>query len=125
MKKTASSLALILTLALSTPIWAQGFQNGGTTAAQGGYQGAASANTVAQALKQPDDAWVTLVGKITKQIGGDKYQFTDSTGSVIIEIDQEYWGGLSVGPNDMVEISGEVDKDMTKTKIDVKRIIKR
>ncbi len=75
--------------------------------------------SVAEALKMNDDAPVVLNGQIEKSLGGEKYQFKDSTGTVVIEIDDEDWRGLDVKPEDVITIKGEVDKDMFKTEIDV------
>ena len=49
-----------------------------------------------------------------------KYVFKDDTGSIVVEIDDDDWGGLDVSPKDKVEIRGEVDTHMMKpTDIDV------
>lgn len=80
--------------------------------------------TVAQAKKMKDDTSVILRGNIEKRIKGDDYLFRDSSGSIKIDIDDDKWNGLTVGPNDTVEIVGEVDKGWTKTEIDVKHIAK-
>ncbi|WP_269310638.1 YgiW/YdeI family stress tolerance OB fold protein [Oxalobacter formigenes] len=64
-----------------------------------------------------------LSGKITSQVSKDKYTFTDKTGSIVVEIDNEVFAGRQVGPDTQVEIWGKVDKDMFKEpKIDVKRL---
>lgn len=75
-------------------------------------------------LKSPvDDQYVLLSGKITSQVSKDKYTFTDKTGSIVVEIDNEVFAGRQVGPDTQVEIWGKVDKDMFKEpKIDVKRL---
>ncbi len=83
-----------------------------------------TATTVKEALKLPDDAYVTLTGKIEKKIGRDDYLFTDSTGSIEIEIDNRHWYNLTVGPEDTVVISGEIDRDFNRRKVDVDRIEK-
>lgn len=80
--------------------------------------------TVSQAEKMKDDARVILRGQIEKRIKGDNYLFRDSTGSIKVDIDDDKWNGLTVGPNDTVEITGEVDKGWTETEIDVKHIVK-
>ncbi|MDR2869314.1 MAG: NirD/YgiW/YdeI family stress tolerance protein [Deferribacteraceae bacterium] len=85
----------------------------------------ATASTVREALELPDDAHVTLTGKLSERIKGDHYTFTDSTGSIEVEIDNKHWRNLQVGPNDTVVISGEIDKDFSKRKVDVDRIEKR
>ena len=56
----------------------------------------------------------------------EKYQFRDSTGAIIIEIDNDDWNGLTVTPADTVTIYGEVDKEiMHSPEIDVDRIEKK
>jgi len=80
-----------------------------------GFNGPGAASiTVAEALKLRDEAPVTLQGKIVLQLGNEKYQFQDNTGTIIVEIDNEKWRNLSVDQNDMVEISGEIDKGLLK-----------
>ena len=77
--------------------------------------------TVQQALTMRDDTIVVLTGHIINSLGDEKYMFRDDTGEVIIEIDDEDWHGITVKPEDLIEIVGEVDKEfMEKTKIDVK-----
>ncbi len=110
---------------------AGGFQAGGAPsenarAVPGGFSGpGAPAVTVAEALKLGDDAWVTLTGRIEKQLGHEEYSFTDGTGAVRVEIDDKVWRGLTVGPEDVVVIQGEVDRDFTKMEIEVKSIAKK
>lgn len=124
MKKFLLSSVLVLSL------FGAGFQDGQTPTNQGNYGGftgpkAQGSNTVAAALKAWDDTMVTLKGNITRQVGHEKYEFKDSTGSMIVEIDDDKWYGLSVGPNDTVEIYGEVDSEtFRKNEIDVKSIRK-
>ena len=128
MKKVLLSSVLVLSL------FGAGFQDGKTPANQenyaGGYGGftgpqAQGANTVAGALKARDDTMVTLKGNIIRQVAHEKYEFKDSTGVMIVEIDDDKWNGLSVGPNDVVEIYGEVDSEIyRKNEVDVKFIKK-
>lgn len=133
MKKMFLMLTLAALLSLPASAWAQGssvggFQAGGqpVNKAGGGFTGGGAPSvTVAEALKMSDDAWVSLTGKIDRQIGGDKYQFSDGTGTITVEIDDEDWRGLSVGPDDTVIIQGEVDRDLTRREIDVKHISKK
>ena len=79
----------------------------------GGFQGPGiSDSTVAEALKMPDDTPVVLKGKVEKSLGNERYQFNDGTGVIVIEVDNEDWRGLTVTPEDTVEIKGEIEKDM-------------
>lgn len=81
--------------------------------------------TVADAKDKADDTIVVLQGYIAKSLGGDKYAFTDKTGEIIIEIDDDEFDGVSVTSGEMIEIMGEVDKDSKKpVKVEVKTIKK-
>jgi uncharacterized protein (TIGR00156 family) len=71
-----------------------------------------------------DDTPVVLRGTITRSLGDEKYMFADDTDSVIIEIDHHRWAGLSISPEDTVEITGEVERDFRRVEIDVSKITK-
>ena len=88
----------------------------------GGFTGDRQVVTVQQALKFRDDTPVILQGRIIRALGREKYVFEDSTGTIVVEIDHDKWRGLTVGPDDRVEISGEVDKNRNRVEIDVDRI---
>ena len=55
----------------------------------------------------------------------DKYTFQDGTGTMTVEIDKDIWNGQTVTPQDTVLISGELDKDGDRTKLDVERLMKK
>ena len=60
-------------------------------------------------------------GRIVASLGDEKYTFQDATGSVMVEIDDDEWHGITVTPETNLEISGELDKEIFETpKIDVK-----
>lgn len=123
MKKLAMVSALALVIGFSGNALAQ--QNFGAANA-GGYTGPSAASmTVAEAKKLGDDTPVVLIGKLEKSLGGEKYLFTDNTGSVTVEIDNDDWRGLTVNDKDTVEICGEVDKDFMNFEIDVDSIAKK
>ncbi|WP_418765781.1 YgiW/YdeI family stress tolerance OB fold protein [Mailhella sp.] len=120
-----ASLALLLTLGVSNAL-ASGPNGGYTNNNRGGFTGPGPAvTTVNQAKSMRDDSHVTLEGHIVRHIGGDRYLFEDNTGSINVEIENKRWQGQTVGPNDLVEISGELDKDWSEMEIDVKRIVKK
>ncbi|MBQ8871000.1 MAG: YgiW/YdeI family stress tolerance OB fold protein [Alphaproteobacteria bacterium] len=117
MNKLLSVSAFVLALSFANSVMA-GFD--GTIQNSGGFKGPEpSVNTVAEALKMSDDMAVVLEGKIEKSLGNEEYLFTDSTGSVTVEIDDDNWRGVTVTPEDTVVIKGEVEKDMFKTEIEV------
>lgn len=80
--------------------------------------------TVRDIKTMKDDTPVQLEGNITKALGDDKYTFTDGTGSITVEIDDEDWKGVDVTPADKVRLDGEIDKDLLKTKVDVHSVQK-
>jgi uncharacterized protein (TIGR00156 family) len=94
-------------------------------AQQGGYRGpGVAAITVAEAKNLRDDSPVVLQGKIERFLGDEKYLFSDDSGNITVEVDDKIWGGLSIDQNDVVEITGEVDRDRRGVEIEVKTIRK-
>lgn len=118
MKKQLFFLAYgLAALFLATAVYAQeGFRGPGVDREQ--------TVTVKQAADMADDTRVVLTGNIVRSLGDEKYIFNDATGEIKIKIDRKVWQGVSVEESDPVEISGKVDKDLFKTKIEVKRIRK-
>ena len=95
----------------------------GAMAPRGGFTGPGlSVSTVAEANKMSDDQPVVLVGQIQQSLGDEKYLFKDASGTITIEIDDEDWRGVNVTPEDTIEISGEVDKDLFDIKVDVNTV---
>ena len=88
-------------------------------------EGEPQVSTVKEAMGMADDSMVTLQGKIEKRIKKDKYTFQDGTGTMTVEIDKDIWNGQTVTPQDTVLISGELDKDGDRTKLDVERLMKK
>jgi uncharacterized protein (TIGR00156 family) len=98
---------------------------GSLVSAQEGFRGPGpDVVTVDVAKGLRDDYPVALRGKIERFLGDEKYLFTDETGSIIVEIDNRLWHGLSVDQNDTVEIIGEIDRGFTRTEIEVSSIKK-
>lgn len=79
-------------------------------------------STVKEVKNMKDDTWVVMQGKIERKIGHEEYLFTDDTGSITVEIDNDDWKGTVVTPQDKVEIIGEVDKGILSDEIEVKKI---
>lgn len=122
MKKILAVSALAITVAFSGATLAK--QNLG-----GGFTGPAASNlkvTAAEAAKLSDDTPVILTGKIEQSLGDEKYMFRDASGTIIVEIDNDDWRGVTVGPNDTVELQGEIDTDMFQpNKVDVDTVVKK
>ncbi|KNC91363.1 YgiW/YdeI family stress tolerance OB fold protein [Trabulsiella odontotermitis] len=129
MKKLAAMTAILALM--SAPVFAAnqgGFTGPGSSTTQtqgGGFQGPdGSSTTVENAKTLRDDTWVTLRGNIVERISDDLYVFKDATGTINVDIDHKRWNGVTVTPQDNVEIRGEVDKDWNSVEIDVKQISK-
>ena len=103
----------VMALAAGT-VFAQGFQETEDTFGQTqGFVDDGSYNQVLpvkKALRMRDDSVVTVRGKIVRRLSDDKYLFNDSTGQIVVEIDYEDWGGVSAGPKDILELTGEIDR---------------
>lgn len=127
MKKLAAMVA-VMALCSAPVLAAQQGGFSGSTATQsqgGGFVGPNGSNTTVESAKSMrDDAWVTLRGNIVERISDDLYLFKDATGTVNVDIDHKRWNGVTVTPQDLVEIQGEVDKDWNSVEIDVKQITK-
>ena len=119
MKKTLTVGAIALMFALPSNVYAQ-------QPATGGYTGPSAVKTitVAEAKNLADDTAVELVGRIEKSLGDEKYNFVDETGSVVVEIDNEDFRGVTVNEKDVVRIKGEVDKEFMRLEIDVNSVEK-
>jgi uncharacterized protein (TIGR00156 family) len=93
--------------------------------AQEGYRGpGVNAVTVETAKGMRDDTPVTLRGRLEQFLGDERYLFTDDTGSIVVEIENRLWRGISVDQNDTVEITGEIDKNFTRIEVEVSSIKK-
>jgi len=79
-----------------------------------GFTGGIMHVTVAQMVSTfPDKTPAIVRGYIIGHLGGDRYMFRDATGNgeVVIKIKNDRWWGLSVGPNDLVELGGELKRE--------------
>lgn len=87
---------------------------------QGFAKQAATPNTVAQVLSSAqDDQRVTLTGRLTNYLGQERYEFADSTGYMVVELDDDQnWSHVS--KDQLITIFGKVDRDFSDVEIDVK-----
>lgn len=114
------SLAALSVLAVNSAANAKDNMDGGFT----GPGTDVAVITVEQAKGLNDEAMVILRGNIQKQVGEEMYIFSDGTGTINVEIDDDDWMGQNIGPEDLIEIKGEVDKGWTKLEIEVDQINK-
>lgn len=80
--------------------------------------------TVQSILDSPqDDQTVTLQGTVLEKVGNEKYAFSDDTGQIRIEIDDDVFPPQRITPDMTVEIYGEVEKDFLRSpEVDVERL---
>ena len=130
MKKFAA-IAAIMMMTTAPVFAAQGGFTGSsatqtqTQTQQGGFvDNNANLTTAAKVKDLKDDAWVKLRGNITERLSDDRYTFRDESGTVVVEIDHKRWNGVTVTPQDKVELQGKVDKEWNDFEIDVKQVIK-
>ena len=97
-----SSLSLATILLLSPLSASAAFTGPGSTP---------EVNSAAQVAQAPDDAFCRLEGNLTEMLRGDddKYIFQDSSGTVVVEIDEDVFFGRTVTPATRVRLAGEVD----------------
>lgn len=80
-------------------------------------------SSVAAALKAADDTPVVLEGRILRQVGKEKYLFSDGQSDIRVEIDAKDFPNVRVDENTRLRIRGEVEKDFLESpEIDVDRV---
>jgi uncharacterized protein (TIGR00156 family) len=83
-------------------------------------RGVTEVMTVEQVRGLEDNSPVVIRGYLLRQNGENSYVFQDSTGTINLEIEDNDWGGLSVSPEEYIEIWGEVDRNgMSMVEVDV------
>ncbi|MHB9296103.1 hypothetical protein PilKf_01857 [Pillotina sp. SPG140] len=93
----------------------------------GGFTGPSlvKVRSIQEVIKMPHDADVIVEGTIEYHIKGKKYLFSDGTDTIVVEIDHAVWNGLSIGAEDIVRISGEIDRKFQRIEIEVESIAKK
>ena len=126
MKKIFVSTFAILaaTVAAMAEFDAQPVKTNNATSKGGFVAGPEVIVTIKQVNEMRDDVPVIVMGKIIQRTGDEKYLFEDSTGSIIVEIDDDNWRGQTVNPQDTVKLYGDVDRGIFKTEIEVDYIEK-
>lgn len=86
------------------------------------------AHSVAEILRNPvDDQKVVLKGYILKEVGKNRYMFSDGTGEIRVEINRDRFPLQRVDEKTMVELSGEVETEFMKSpeiEVDLISIVK-
>ncbi len=115
--------ATFITLYMSTPVLADNNSFTGPSVSMGGFSGPTKGITTVQQVLDAgifsDDTPVVLTGYIQAALGKKKYLFADATGSITVDIDHKKWLGQTVTPETKVQLIGEIDREISKIKVDV------
>lgn len=86
--------------------------------------GPAKSLSVAEILEAPqEDTVVSIEGTLTRKIDDEEYMFSDGTGEIKVEIDDEDLPAKTVDENTQLVITGEVErKFMRAPKIEVESV---
>ncbi|MCP3699041.1 MAG: NirD/YgiW/YdeI family stress tolerance protein [Aliivibrio sp.] len=109
MKKIISTLIVTASL-FSASVLANPYQ---------GYQPASSIAAL-QSMPYVDDMPVNLSGKLGQQVGPEHFQFTDSTGTAIVEIDHEEQFHFGIKAGQQISFFGEAEKEYGRLEIELK-----
>jgi uncharacterized protein (TIGR00156 family) len=92
-----------------------------------GGKGGPPVYSISDASDARDGTPAVLEGKLGKYIFDEKWNFSDTTGSIPVELDFDgWWGPNAPKEGDEVVVYGEVEKEMwERTYIDVDRITKK
>ena len=81
--------------------------------------------TVSAIANLKDETAVTLKGTLLKHLNEDHYEFSDGTGVILLDIDEDLWKVSNIKAGDKVQVVGEVDTHRYKpTDIEVVKIEK-
>ena len=80
--------------------------------------------SVMEVVEMPNNTPVKMRGRIRQNMGEEMYLFEDSSGTIMLEIDEEDWNGNTVRVDDVVTIYGTVDKSGRTAEIDVTSVEK-
>lgn len=90
-----------------------------------GPSSGSNAKSVADILKDPvDDQDVTVQGYLLRKQGDEKYIFSDGTGEIVAEIDDDdFPRGQPIDDKTRVELVGEVDTSRKRApELDIERV---
>lgn len=119
----AATFALATAVASTAFAAPQGFGPGANSDNHGAPRGFNNIQsmTVSQVKQHSyDDQRVSLVGSLTNYFGDDHYEFSDKTGSIMVDLDDDRnWSHIQKGQT--IRIFAEVDRDDGHVTLDVKR----
>lgn len=73
---------------------------------------------LADAKRLPDDSIICIKGHISKRLSDDDFLLKDSSGTLVVEIDNHLWHGQLVPHYGQLLLKGELDNDEQETELD-------
>ncbi len=121
MKRTLFILATATCLSTAAFAAPNGFDNNQTSAVPGFAQNQVERQLSDVIKNAYDDEIVTVRGRLTKQLNKDLYEFvSEGNTKIVVELDDDKpW--THIAKDQLILITGEVDRDANNIKIDVKQ----
>ena len=67
--------------------------------------------TIAEAMTMANNTPVIIVATVIQNLGNGQYSLKDSSGDVIVQIDNNDWMGVMAQPSDTIMIQGTIDAE--------------
>lgn len=74
-------------------------------------------NSVAEVKTMEDGSYVNMQGYIVEKLEDENYNFQDSTGNIVLIINNEDWNSDNITSGDLVEVQGEVYNGWTDVEV--------
>ncbi len=74
-------------------------------------------NQVAEVKTMEDGSYVNMQGYIVEKLDDESYNFQDSSGNILLLINDEDWNAESITSKDLVEVQGEVHNGWTDVEV--------
>ena len=81
-------------------------------------------NSIAEVKTMEDGSYVNMQGYIVEKLDNESYNFQDSTGNILLLINDEDWNAESITSKDLVEVQGEVRNGWTDVEVKAEQVSK-
>ena len=82
-------------------------------------QAASDTMTVSAALNGADETTAVLKGTLGKSLGHEKYEFSDASGSMTVEIDRDITRHITLNSGQSVTLYGEIEQEHNGNELEV------
>ncbi|MBM6549809.1 NirD/YgiW/YdeI family stress tolerance protein [Marinomonas ostreistagni] len=80
---------------------------------------AATDMKVSEALDARDDSIATLTGTLGKSLGHERYEFSDDSGTMVVEIDRDISRHIDLKSGQDVTLYGEIEREHDGNELEV------